>query len=109
MTNHKTTSDRVIRVTGCHDCKPYATEIKICSHPDIYGGFVFDIKGYIANKMLPDNCPLEKAEKEDIKEYFDELIETFNHCHVNNQIDDFCEECGLYLTHPIHIRNDNQT
>jgi hypothetical protein len=38
------------------------------------------------------------------REEFDEMVKTFEHVHVNNGYDDFCNQCGLYLTHEVHTR-----
>lgn len=46
-----------------------------------------------------------KEENERLKDEYNQVIKTFSHTHVNNGINDFCEECGLYLTHPVHIRS----
>lgn len=63
---------RIIRVSGCHECVPYAKEVKgrdneplyyCCVHPEIgikAGQSPFFIGGYIDNKTLPDYCPLEE-------------------------------------------------
>ena len=41
---------------------------------------------------------------------FNEMVRIFKHIHINNGVDDFCKECGLYLTHEVHERaQDNKT
>ncbi len=39
-----------------------------------------------------------------VEKAFDVLSKALKHYHVNNGEDDFCKQCGLYLTHPVHIR-----
>jgi len=36
------------------------------------------------------------------------MTSAFAHMHVNNGTDDFCKQCGLYLTHPVHLRQSNR-
>ena len=31
-----------------------------------------------------------------------QMTKAFAHLHTNNGLDDFCRQCGLYLTHPVH-------
>jgi hypothetical protein len=56
---------RIIRVSGCHDCEPYAKwanlDDRICLHPKRPDG-LSDINSFVKNKTLPDNCPLEEVE-----------------------------------------------
>lgn len=32
------------------------------------------------------------------------VLRIAQHYHVNNGVDNFCKQCGLYLTHPVHFR-----
>lgn len=63
MTIHKT-EERVIRITGCHDCDPYKNLGTYCGKDK-----EISIHYHVFHKTLPDNCPLEKVEKESDMEY----------------------------------------
>lgn len=66
MTTHKTTSDRMIRVKGCHECDK-ATHCggdnSSCRKLD-YVDNKNDIIKYVLSKTFHPDCPLEKVEKE---------------------------------------------
>lgn len=47
---------------------------------------------------------IEISERTDSEGELEQMTKTFSHMHVNNGIDSFCKECGLYLTHPVHLR-----
>ncbi len=54
---------KIIRVSGCHDCIPYAKECKsdeiiyyYCDHPS---WLPFYIGEHMNTKTLPNYCPLE--------------------------------------------------
>ena len=47
---------------------------------------------------------LKSVADKNTRDRIEELEKTFKHFHVNNQEDNFCKECGLYLTDDIHIR-----
>lgn len=50
---------------------------------------------------------IEFTERELIyKNRIKQLIETFQHYHVNNGVDDKCKQCGLDLFDGVHIRGD---
>lgn len=61
-------------------------------------------------KIVHNIYPALKSGKEKLFEKlnyeseFNKMNEVFSHIHVNNQTDDFCKQCGLYITHPVHKR-----
>ena len=53
--------------------------------------------------LIEENKKL-KIENKDLKDDLEKMIEAFKHYDVSNGINGFCKKCGLYLTHPVHIR-----